>query len=265
MALFDLRRFFLPLFAFIVFAFTPLYAPYSKNYIDNTLKDAVVTYAVLRSLNAGVSVVQKSSITLGVGLEGTIALGEALDPINDAIERFSDMVTLSIWVLGAQKVLYEISTTNLIYILIALLVLATFFLKHPLFRTLLLILIILRLFIPFSALSSHYFNETIFNPQMQKSMKILEQSKRSNIKLNTQKSNNLWESMKISLNNAQASSQDFLDAMQFYIENSSKIIAELITLSMLYFGKYLLNLLLLPLLFVYIMKALTRQKEITFS
>ena len=121
----------IPLLAIVVFLSTPTYSTYSKNYIDTTLKDAVVTYAVLRSLNAGVSVIQKSSVTVGVGLEGNIAIGEALDPINDAIERFSDMITLSVWVLGSQKALYEISGTNFMLFLVIFLAIGAVFINHP--------------------------------------------------------------------------------------------------------------------------------------
>jgi len=90
----------LSILTIVVFFSSPIYSNYAKTYIDDSLKSAVVTYATLRSLNAGISVIQESSISLSVGIGGDIAIGQALDPINDAIERFSDMVTLSIWTLG---------------------------------------------------------------------------------------------------------------------------------------------------------------------
>ncbi len=246
----------LAVLALIVFFSAPIYSTYSKNYIDNNLKSAVVTYAALRSLNAGVSVIQESSITLSVGVGGNIAIGQALDPINDAIERFSDMVTLSIWTLGAQKALYEVSNTNIIYYIIILLALSTLFIKHKMITKILIVLIVLRLFMPFSAVTSHYFNEKIFNPKMEKSLNIITHLTRAPIELDNKSTDSAWSAFSNSVNNAKQSLSDFMDSVKFYVTNSPKIISELLELSILYFGKYILNLLLLPLFFVYIIRSL---------
>ncbi len=239
-----LKRAFLPLFAVIVFAFAPLYQSMSKEYIDSSLKGAVVTYALLRSINAGVSMVQKSSVSLGIGVEGNIAIGEIFDPLNDAVERFSDMVTLSIWALGSEKVLYEVSKTFAFVVLVFLLALALLFYDSTALKKFLAILIVIRLFIPFSALVSNYFDREIFAPKMEQSLKVLNFSQNTSLE-NTKKEESIRDSYK-----------DFKNKMKFYINNSSKIVAELINYSLLFFGKYFLNLILLPLSLFYILKNL---------
>ncbi len=251
----SLKNIFLPMLAVIVFITTPLYESISKKYIDNSLKSAIVTYALLRTLNAGVSVIQKSSVTLGVGIEGNIAIGEVLDPINDAIERFSDMITLSIWTLGSEKTLYEISKTKLIILLLFLLSGISLFYRNRIIDNVLIILIIIRLFIPFSALVSHYFNSEIFDPHIQKSLNALQfVNTNKSPKIRIQQNGTFWDNIKNGISNTAQSYEEFKKSMNFYINNASQIINELINLSVFYFSKNLLNLLLLPLLLAYIIK-----------
>lgn len=255
------KNLFLPILAVIVFISTPLYDNISKKYIDNSLKGAIVTYALLRTLNAGVSVIQKSSITLGVGIEGTIAIGEVLDPINDAVERFSDMITLSIWTLGSEKALYEISKTKLVIVFVILLALVSLFYKNRVLDKFLIVLIIVRLFIPFSALVSHYFNGEIFDPQIQKSLNALKFAKANTaLKVRIQKNGTFWDDLQNGISGTAKSYEEFKKSMNFYINNASHIINELVNLSIFYFGKYLLNLLLLPLLLAYIIQNSIKDK-----
>ena len=252
---------FLAIFTIGVFFSSPIYSTYAKSYIDESLKNAVVTYATLRSLNAGVSVIQESSISLSVGVGGDIAIGQALDPINDAIERFSDMVTLSIWTLGAQKALYEVSNTNAIYYLVILLAISSIFVRHKILTKLLIVLIVLRLFIPFSAITSSYFNEQLFNPQIEKNLKVIQNLTQAPVELKTQTSSSAWSAITDSVNQAKETLSEFMGSVKFYVTNAPKIMATLIELSTLYLGKYILNLLLLPLFFVYIIRSLIEDKR----
>lgn len=232
----------MPLFAIFVFISAPLYQSMAKNYIDSSLKGAVVTYALMRGINAGVSMVQKSSVTVGALVEGNIAVGEVLDPLNDAVERFSDMITLSIWALGSEKALYEVSKTNAFIVLVFLLSLALLFYDSMILKKFLVVLVVIRLFIPFSAIVSNYFDKEIFLPKIEKSQKILSYS---------QNISTAGKSKSIS-----DSYEDLKDKMKFYINNSSKIVTGLINYSLTYFGKYFLNLILLPLSLFYILKNL---------
>jgi hypothetical protein len=252
---FDKKTLILPFIAILVFISAPLYKDISKEYIDNTLSNAVITYATLRGLNAGVSVLQESSITLGIGVEGNIAIGQALDPINDAIERFSDMLTLSLWVLGSEKAIFELTESKFMYIFLAIIAFSAIFIKNSVLNKILIVLILIRLFIPFSAMISYYVNQDIFNPQIEKSLKVLNYAKDKKVNIEiTNKNSGIWGDVKNSVSNVSKSVYEFKNAMQFYISNSTIIINELINLSILYFGKFLLNLILLPLFFVYIIK-----------
>ena len=79
-------------------------------YVDKAFDRALIAFALARATNAIISVIQDSEIDIapaGVGV--TIAIGEALDPINDMIERFSWVMLVSLVSLGIQKLLIDIS------------------------------------------------------------------------------------------------------------------------------------------------------------
>lgn len=71
---------------------------------------ALVTFALARTLNGVISVVQGTELALqpaGVGL--TLTPGEILDPVNDLVERFSWIMLGATISLGIQQVLLEVS------------------------------------------------------------------------------------------------------------------------------------------------------------
>ena len=99
---------------------TRLLDDYVDEYTDESLKNAALTYATARGINALVSVLQSSEVEAGVGLvSGSMTIGEVLDPLNDMIERFSTVMT---WVLGslaAQKVLLLLASHQMFLYLVA--------------------------------------------------------------------------------------------------------------------------------------------------
>jgi len=82
----------------------------ATQYVDESLQHATAAFVLARTFNAIVSVFQESELQLepgGIGV--TLALGQALDPINDIVERFSWVMLTSLTSLGIQKFLIEIS------------------------------------------------------------------------------------------------------------------------------------------------------------
>ena len=77
-------------------------------YVRESILKAGVAYATCRVINASVSMVKESKLQLepgGVGV--SLAIGQALDPIDDMTERLSDILVTAIVSLGAQKLVYE--------------------------------------------------------------------------------------------------------------------------------------------------------------
>jgi hypothetical protein len=79
-------------------------------HLDAALERALVSFALARTLNGVISVLQETQIALqpaGVGV--TLAPGEILDPLNDLIERFSYVMLLASAALGVERVLLAMS------------------------------------------------------------------------------------------------------------------------------------------------------------
>ena len=94
---------------------------YVDDYTNNSIKDAALTYATARGINALVSVLQSSEVEAGVIVTGSVTIGELLDPLNDMIERFSTVMTWVLASLAGQKVLLLLASHELFLYLVAVL------------------------------------------------------------------------------------------------------------------------------------------------
>jgi len=135
-------------------------------YVDQSLKNAGAAFLLARGFNAVVSVFQESEVQLepgGVGV--SLALGQALDPVNDLVERFSWVMLASLTSLGIQRFLIEITPLVSIQILLSLalcfLVAGLWLPRKPGFNfsqvglTLLCLSILLRFAVPAMAFLNH--------------------------------------------------------------------------------------------------------------
>ncbi|GAB6073845.1 hypothetical protein [Nautilia lithotrophica] len=250
---FDKNALLLSLFAVIVVISVPLYDKITNKYLNESLKQAAITYAVTRSINAAVSVIQESSLTIGVGVEGNLALGQALDPINDATERFSDLLTFSLWSLGSEKIIYELSKLPAFTILIIILSLINIFYTSKLLKNILLILIVLRIFMPFSASISYYFNKYYFEPNINSSVQKLKPYTKQ-IEKPQIKEESFWSKFSSTIESTKNSLAQIQEDAKYYISHATDIINALISLASLYLAQFLLNVILLPLLLIYLIK-----------
>jgi hypothetical protein len=87
---------------------------------EQLFQRAFVTFALARTINGVISVVQGTEIALqpaGVGV--TLTPGEILDPVNDLVERFSWIMLGATISLGVQNVLLDVSGWWVIQALLA--------------------------------------------------------------------------------------------------------------------------------------------------
>ena len=73
----------------------------ANTYFNESISKAGLAYATCRVINASISVIQNSNLQLepaGVGV--SLAIGQALDPIDDMTERLSDVLVTAIVALG---------------------------------------------------------------------------------------------------------------------------------------------------------------------
>jgi hypothetical protein len=82
----------------------------SETQAEDALRNALVTFAVARTLNGVISAAQGTELALEPGGVGVVlSVGEVLDPINDLIERFSAVMLVAASSLGLQALLLNIT------------------------------------------------------------------------------------------------------------------------------------------------------------
>ncbi len=89
------------------------------NYQEDSITGAFAIYGIARALNAAISMLQGTDISVVVV---SVSIGELLDPINDLIERFSWIVMMAIASLGIQKVLLSVVVSKAANLLIGVVV-----------------------------------------------------------------------------------------------------------------------------------------------
>jgi hypothetical protein len=92
--------------------------------IDAGMKSAFAAFATARALDAAISLVQSGQVSAQVGVGVGVAPGQVLDPINDLVERFSDLMLTATVAFGAQKVLLSIGGHWLVALALTLAALA---------------------------------------------------------------------------------------------------------------------------------------------
>lgn len=83
----------------------------SRTVAEDSLARALVTFAAARTLNSVISAAQGTEVALEPGGVGVVlSVGEALDPINDLIERFSGVMLVAASSIGLQNILLRITS-----------------------------------------------------------------------------------------------------------------------------------------------------------
>jgi len=91
-------------------AFSSIADDAGRRHADEAFKNALVTFAIARTLNGVISVAQGTELALEPGGVGVVlSLGQILDPINDLVERFSAVMLVATSSIGLQSVLLRIS------------------------------------------------------------------------------------------------------------------------------------------------------------
>lgn len=114
----------IPLLCVIVLNWWPGFDQAAAEYLDQSLADSLVIYASARGLNAIISVLQSVHISVSLGAGVGLNLGEALDPLNDLIERFSSFVLYGLAAIGLQKLVLTGTSSLLMKVLATGLILA---------------------------------------------------------------------------------------------------------------------------------------------
>ncbi len=166
-----------------------------RAYTQEGLHRTLLTFGVVRGLNAVISVAQGTEIAVEpVGVGMTFTPGEILDPVNDLIERFSWVVLASSTSLGIQRVLLDVTAWMWFTVLVTLSMLATAAVTwwpqrfSPAVRRgvwrVAAVLVLLRFAVPLIAICSEGLYQAFLAPQYEASSQALERTAESISELN---------------------------------------------------------------------------------
>ncbi|MGD9946491.1 MAG: hypothetical protein AB7L76_23665 [Burkholderiaceae bacterium] len=175
-----------PLLVLLVFAavacawFAPLDTPAGER-VDAGLKRALASFATARALNAVISVAQGTELSaqpLGIGVN--VAPGQVLDPVNDMVEQFSNLMLAAGVSFGIQKMLIHIGGWWLVSLLLTLALAARLWLwlrrQRPpsWFNGVLLMLLLVRFAVPVATLGSDWLFQRFLAPEYEASQHVIE-------------------------------------------------------------------------------------------
>lgn len=154
---------------------------------DRVFRQALLTYAAARSLDAAVSLAEGTELALepgGIGV--TVSAGEILEPLDDLVEQFSSLMLISSTSLGIQSLLLRASawgvlTTALILALVGRVAVA--FVPErvpPPVRSILgkvtVLLLVARFAVPAYALGTTVLFERFLQPGQEEAVQALEET-----------------------------------------------------------------------------------------
>ena len=230
-------------------------------YFREAITKAGVAYATCRGINAVVSLLKDSSLQLepgGVGI--SLAVGQLLDPIDDMTERLSDVLVTAIIALGIQKLAYEIGVSlapTLISICLLILSIMIWFNNqklsyvHDFIVKLITIIAIARFCLPVSSVANnyiyqHYFTKQITEAKNELSVFSAEFDKLKNFSI--PETDGILGAIKNGTSFLKQKAIDFKNALTSIKRNMVNIVDNLLKLTFLYVGIFLIQVLFLPLL-----------------
>ena len=243
-----------------------LFDGYGEQYTEEGFQRSIVAFAIAKTLNGAISVVQGTEVAVepaGIGL--ILTPGQILDPVNDLIERFSWVMLICTTSLGIQSILLKIFSSFYFSITVAVsLFLMVFFLwkyyatstslKNILYRAIV-FLVILRFFIPIMAITNDglykAFLESTYiesKQQLEKSNATIASIRKDNQKINNEEKDISWlEMMSNSIDSAidSINVDKHVEQLKVEAENLTNHIIDLIVV-------FTMQTILFPLIFIWL-------------
>ena len=242
----------------------------TDTYFAGAMTKAGLAYATCRGLNAAVSIIKESTLQLepaGVGV--SLAVGQVLDPIDDMTERLSDVLVTAITALGLQKLAFEISLTlapPIFAFFLGLLSLLVWFggqrvatLQHHLLGLLVLIAVA-RFCLPLSSLANdflyqHFFADQISQANESLTLGSVELERLKEISL--PQTDGLMGTIENSATLIREKTGQLKDALIATVSRMGEMIENLLKLTFLYVGIFIIQVILLPILAFWFLVRLT--------
>ena len=248
------------------FSVSKLFDGYGEQYTEEGFQRSLVAFAIAKTLNGAISVVQGTEVAVepaGIGL--ILTPGQILDPVNDLIERFSWVMLVCTTSLGIQSILLKIFSSFYFSIIVAasLFLMLGFLwkyyktstnLRNILYRAMV-FLVILRFFIPIMAITSDglykAFLESTYiesKQQLEKSNATIASISKDNQKMNNEEKDISWlEMMSNSIDSAidSINVDKHVEQLKIEAENLTNHIINLIVV-------FTMQTILFPLIFIWL-------------
>lgn len=249
--------------AVVLFTLPGFKLPYidenTDTYFSDSMTKAGVAYGVCRVVNASVSAIKESKIQIEpAGLGVSLAVGQVLDPLDDMTERASDILVTAIVSLGIQKIVYELCVAFVPFLIgLAIIVLAGIsFVKGDRATTLrglvvssILLLAVVRLFLPISSMINRYLQKNYFLPQI---TTVQDELAMNSPELERLKDTSLPEvdgvfgTVKNGFDFVGEKTSDLGTTLKAMVGNMESMISNLLKLSYLYVAVFIVQVILLP-------------------
>jgi hypothetical protein len=236
---------------------------------DVNMKRALISFASARTLNAVISVAQGTEVAVepaGVGVVFTP--GQVLDPINDLVEQFSNLMLVASVAIGVQKILISIGGFWLMSLALTIVMLgwASFYFRQqnpPMWLSkILVIFLMVRFAIPVVTLGTDLIFQKFMSADYVASQQVIDSASAQVTEINPTDpspppSQGFFDSMKGKINGIWSQSKQALDAKAHYLKLKQKAeqwTADIIKLIVI----FLLQTLIIPVLLIWALYAIAR-------
>ena len=229
--------------------------------VDAGLKRAAATYASARLLNGAISVVQGTQISAApAGMGMTFAPGEILDPLNDLVEQFSQVMLVAMVALGVEKVLLTVGASWMISLTLSLVavVWAILYLRGMIgprwLARLLMVLLVMRFAMPVSLIGTDAIFQQFMASDYQESQEVLKLVQGEASKLGAPgvvEKQGVWEKFKSATVDVFAEARTHLESLKQAAENAVERIIKLMAI-------FVLQTIVLPVFFIWVLLSVGR-------
>lgn len=177
------------LIAIVAFSWLKPLDATAEKYVDEGLKRALTSFAVARLLNGVISVAQGTEISVTAFVGATLTPGQILDPVNDLVEQFSELMLIASVSFGIMKILLNMGSFWVFSAILSGVVLVWVVFKSTgrippvLLTKLLLVLIFVRFTVPLVTVGGNIIFKQFLGDKFEESKIAIEKSKEQLVKL----------------------------------------------------------------------------------
>lgn len=253
----------LALAAMVAFAWLSPVESKANEQVDAGLKRAAATYATARLLNGVISVVQGTEVSAApAGLGMVFTPGQILDPLNDLVEQFSQVMLVAMVAFGVEKVLLTVGASWMVSLTLSLVAVtwaALYLLEQSSPRwlgRLLLIFLVTRFAMPVALIGTDWVFQRFMASDYQESQQVLqaiqgETSKFGKIPQDSSNKQGLWDKFKSTTVDAFSDASSALDSLKSSAEKAVERVIKLMVI-------FVLETIVFPIIFIWLLLSAAR-------